>query len=160
MDRSSAPATKGPMPENPRQEIELSLGGQTYRVRPTFEVIAGIEADLNQPARAVGMKAWWAGLTPAQRAARDNVGGPEISLTEMAVVVFWMVKGQTGAPASPVAMGALLMEDGYGELLLPVGQFLTRAQRGNKIHEKEAAQAAEAAAREGASEGAANPPQS
>src|SRR5438309_1883610 len=128
------------MPENPRQEIELSLGGQSFRVRPTFEVIAGIEADLNQPARAVGMKAWSAGLSADQRAVRN--AGPEISLTEMAVAVFWMVKGQKGAPPSPVATGALLMEEGYGDLLLPVGQFLTRAQRGNKLHEQEAAEAA------------------
>lgn len=140
------------MAENPRQEIELSLGGQTYAVRPAFEVIAGIEADLNQSARAVGMKAWSAGLSAEQRAVRN--AGPEISLTEMAVVLFWMVKGQKGAPPSPIAMGAILMEEGYGDLLLPVGQFLTRAQRGNKIHEQEAA---EAAAREAAGKDIAGP---
>lgn len=129
------------MAEHPRQEIEIALGGETYRVRPSFEVIAGIESDTGQPARTLGMKAWVGGMSIEQRAARN--AGQEISLSEMAVVVFWMIKGQKGAPSSAVVVGALLMEEGYAELLLPVGQFLTRAQRGNKIHEQEAAAALE-----------------
>lgn len=134
------------MAENPRQEITLSLGGKDFAVRPTFEVIAGIEAALDQPARTVGMKALASGMTLGERQARG--AGAEISMSEMAVVLFHMVKGKKDAPANPTEVGNILMEDGYGDLLLPVGQFLTRAQRGNKEHEKEAA----------AAEGAADPP--
>jgi len=123
--------------ETARQEIELKLNGKTFTCRPDFTTISNIEGVTEQSARALGMHALAAGMPLAQRG-----GLPEISMTQMAIILFWMVKGQKGAPESPAAIGELLMEDGYGQYLMPVGLFLTRAQRGNKEHEKEAAQAA------------------
>lgn len=123
--------------ESARQEIELKLNGSTFRVRPNFETLANIELATDQSARALGMKALAAGIPVSQRMP----GLQEIKLSEMALAIFHMVRGQKGAPESPAAVGELLMEDGYGELLNPVGLFLVRAQRGNKEHEKEAAAA-------------------
>lgn len=120
-------------------EIELEFDGQTYTVKPSFEIIASIEGALNQSARSVGLKALAAGMSAAERGLQ-----PEISLTELTVCVFWMLKNQ-GGPDNPAKVGTVIMEEGYGDLLLPVGQYLTRAQRGHKLHQKEAEEAEEAA---------------
>lgn len=124
------------MTTNPREEIELTFNGRAFRVRPTFKNIVNLEGALAQPARAVGMKALAAGTAMAERGMM-----PEIMLTELAVVIFWMLNGQEGAPKSPEEVGDILMEDGYSSLLQPVGEYLTRAQRGHKIHVKEAEEA-------------------
>lgn len=121
---------------SPRQEIAIPFDGKVFKVRPTFEVLASIEGALNQPARSVGMKALASGMTSADRGLQQ-----EISLTEMAVAVYWMLHGQDGAPKDATAVGSALVENGFSDLLLPVGQFLTRAQKGNKLHEQEAIEA-------------------
>lgn len=123
------------MAENAKQEIELTLGGRAYSVRPTFEIITSIEAAVDASARELGMRS----LAASQPAERRG-GFKEISLTEMAVALFWMLKGQKGAPDSVAEIGKILMEDGYQHLWLPVGEFLIRAQRGNAEHGKEATQ--------------------
>lgn len=125
------------MVENARQEIELEFGGKKFSVRPDFQTISNIEVATDQPARTLGLKALASSLPMSQRS-----GVAEISMTELAVVVFWMLKGKKGAPESTQSVGETMMEEGYGSLLMPVGEFLVRAQRGNKEHEKEAAQAA------------------
>ena len=131
------------MAEHPRQEIELSFGGKTYRVRPTFEVVVGIEAELNQSSRVVGMKLLRA----------------EASLAEITVILWNALKGKKGAPDTRQEVGEVIMEDGYRDLLVPLGNFLLRAQRGNKEHEKEAAEAEAAAKGKEAADGAtADPP--
>jgi hypothetical protein len=125
------------MAETPRQEIELELGGKTYTVRPDFRTISAIEAATEQAARALGLKCLAASMPVDSRR-----GTPEVSMTELAQAIFWMLKDKKNAPATPMDVGDLLMEEGYGKLLMPVGEFLIRAQRGNKEHQKEAAQAA------------------
>ncbi len=130
---------------SPRQEIAIPFDGKTFRVRPTFEVLASIEGALNQSARSVGMKALASGMTAADRGLQ-----PEISLTEMAVVVYWMLKDQDGAPKDASVVGSMLVDNGFSDLLLPVGQFLTRAQKGNKLHEQEAIEAERLAQEAGA----------
>jgi hypothetical protein len=82
---------------------------------------------------------------------------PEIALTELAVVIYWMLRGHDGAPKDAGEAGQALVENGYADLLLPVGQFLTRAQKGNKIHEQEAIEAEKAAQEAGAGGAAPNP---
>lgn len=124
------------MAETARQEIPLTFGGKPYRVRPTFQNIVNLEGALNQSARSVGMKAFASGTPSAERGLQ-----PEIALTELAVALFWILQGQEGAPKSVEAVGEILMEEGYTDLLLPVGQYLTRAQRGHKQHEKESEEA-------------------
>jgi hypothetical protein len=140
------------MTENARQEIAVPFGGRTFRVRPTFEAIVSIEGALNQSARSVGMKALAAGMTSADRGLQA-----EISLTELAVSLYWMLRGQEGAPKDAAETGAQLIEEGYADLLLPVGQFLTRAQRGNKIHEQEAIEAARKTKEAGAGDAGSGP---
>jgi hypothetical protein len=133
------------MAENPRQETELSFGGKTYSVRPTFQIITSIEAALNQPARFLGMKCFVVGKAMGERYGAEQ----EISMGELAVIVFWMLRDQFLAdkamPQTPAAVGEIMMEDGYGQLLMPVGEILTRAQKGNREHAKEAAAAIETA---------------
>lgn len=141
------------MSENARQEIALQFGDKQFLVRPTFEVIATIESALNQSARSVGLKALAAGMTAADRGAQ-----PEISLTELAMVIYWMLRGQQGAPENASQAGDIMMDYGYGDLLLPVGQFLTRAQRGHREHVKEAEARAAAAEKEAGEAGAAKGP--
>lgn len=140
------------MSDTARQEIPLTFAGKPYRVRPTFQNVVNLEGALNQPARTVGMKAFASGTPAAERGLQ-----PEISLSELSVVLFWMLRGQEGAPKSPEEVGEILMEDGYSELLLPVGQYLTRAQRGHKLHVKEAEEA-ERKAKEAGENGAATGP--
>jgi len=123
--------------ESARQEVEIKLNGSTFSVRPTFEIIANIEAATDQPARMLGMRALLAGVKVAERPPNAS----EIKMSELATAIFWMLRGKKGAPESPQAVGDILMEDGYLQLLDPVGMFLVRAQRGNKEHEKEATQA-------------------
>lgn len=117
------------MAESAKQEIEFSFGGKAYKVRPTFDVIISIEAAIGLPAQALGLK----------------MLRTEASLTEIAAILFHVLKGQAGAPTTPNAVGEIMMEDGYGDLLLPLGLFLTRALRGNREHMKEAAQGAASA---------------
>lgn len=128
------------MAENPRQEIELPFDGKTFRVRPNFETITSVEVALGEPARVVGRKCLSAGMSAVER-ARMNAG-PEVGVSEFAIALYWILRSQKDAPATILDVGNVLVEDGYGNLLLPVGQFLVRAQRGNKEHEKEAAEEA------------------
>lgn len=123
------------MAADPRQEVEFSLNGKTFRARPTFQILTSIEAALNQPARALGIKALMAGV--ALNDPNRAPGIQEISLAEMAVVLFWMAKDQPDAPKSPSDMGDILMDEGYIQHCLSVGDFLMRANRGNKHHLKE-----------------------
>lgn len=112
------------MAESAKQEIEFAFGGKAFKVRPTFDVIISIEAATGQPAQALGVK----------------ILRTEASLTEIAAALFHVLRGQVGAPPTPNAVGETMMEDGYGDLMLPLGLFLTRALRGNREHMKEAAQ--------------------
>ena len=121
------------MSEDARQEIEIELGGETYRARPTFQIIVNIEAALDQPARTLGLKCWVYGIALDQR----GPGTEEIKLTELAIILFHMIGGPDEKFKSPTDVGDVLMEEGYGKLCLPVGNFLTRAQQGNREHLKE-----------------------
>jgi len=123
------------VPETARQEIEITLGGKTFLCRPDFETLANIELQMGEPCRGMGMKALAAMMPAGQRG-----GFSEISMTELAAALYWMLKGKKGSPASVQAVGEILMDEGCAPFLMPVGQFLTRAHRGNAEHMKEAAQ--------------------
>lgn len=137
------------MAEDARQEIAFQLNGQTFRARPTFAVVTGIEGALNQPARTLGFKALMAGL-PMGDMRRQAAAMSEISLGEMAIILFWMTRDQKNAPKTVNEVGEILMEEGYLALCEPVGQFLIRAQRGNKEHLKEIERQAQSRPEEGA----------
>lgn len=120
------------MAENQKQEVEFDLGGKTYRVRPTYEVLVRIEGATNQACRQLGNKCYAVGTLQALRAEIT-----EISIGEMSVILFQMVRDQKGAPDSAVAVGEILMDEGYSQLCGPVGDFLTRAFLGHKEHVKQ-----------------------
>jgi hypothetical protein len=124
--------------ENPRQEVEIKFGGRTYLVRPTYRVLTGIETALQQPVRTLGLKCLVYGITINQRN-----GAQEISLTEMAVILQHMLRGQDKAPQDLDEIGDILMDEGYGPLCSVVSDFLMRAQRGNIEHMKELKRKAE-----------------
>ena len=107
------------MTENARQEIELSIGGRKYAVRPTFKTIAAIEQAAGQGCVPLGLK----------------VARSQATLTELALILNAMVGDQPGAP-TPEAIGEHLMEDGLMAMIDPVSEFLLRALRGNKEHAK------------------------
>lgn len=111
--------------ETVRQEIEITFDGKTYKVRPEFALIGQIEATLDQASQPLGMKFLQI----------------KVSVLEVATVMQAILEHQ-GDKRTFEQVGQTLMDDGYEGLLLPIGQLLTRAMRGNKEHEKEAAKGA------------------
>ena len=116
------------MAESALQEIELNFAGQVWRLRPEFQTLIAIEAALNQPSRTLGLKL-----------LRYEAGVAEIAAT-----VFLLLRDKKGAPTRE-EVGQAIMEDGYDDLMVPLGTYLTRAIRGSKEHEKEALAKAKAA---------------
>lgn len=108
--------------ESARQEIELEFGGVTYQVRPEFKTIIRVEATLNQPSRQLGLKCL----------------NYEASVGEIAAIVFAVLQDQPNPPDKE-RIGDVIVEDGYDDLMIPLGTYLLRAVKGNKVHEKEAA---------------------
>lgn len=113
------------MTDSALQEIELTFGGKTYRCRPTFKVLIGIEAATVQPSRDLGLKIW----------------NGNAALIEIATVLQILLRDK-GEDRSVEEIGEVLMDDGFLGLTDPLGRFLTRAQRGHKEHEREAVEAA------------------
>lgn len=103
-------------------DIELQFAGQSWKLRPSFKKIISVEATLNQPSRQLGLKCL----------------NYEASVSEIAALLYVILNDQAGAPDRE-KIGDVLMEDGYDQVMVPLGQFLCRAIRGNKIHEREAA---------------------
>ena len=110
------------MADTALQEITFSFAGKEWTVRPEFKKIVAIEGALEQPSRALGLKCLRS----------------EASVGEVAVILFLMLQDEKDAPSRD-KVGETIMEDGYDSLLSPIGQYLLRAIRGNKVHEKEAA---------------------
>lgn len=146
------------MADNSLQEVVFQFGGKTYRIRPTWKVLVRIESALGQSSRTLGMKCWATGIPASERGAN-----PEISLAEISGVLAGMLADIKGAPPMD-QIGEILVDEGYADLLLPLGSFLVRAQRGNIAHEQEilatrkAAEEAAAKAEEGAAQVESDPP--
>ncbi len=138
MVQSSTPST------NPLLEVEIPLGGTTYRVRPQYRILARIEFVTGDSVRELGLRCYAAALPLQQRP--QNV--KEIKLAEVANILGLML---ADIPAAPKAeqIGELLVEEGgFMDLLQPMGDFLTRSVRGNKEYERDMRERAEAAAAE------------
>ena len=103
--------------ENPRDEIEIELGGATYRVRPTFKIISAIEMATNQGCTALGAK------------FLQQQG----SLTEMAAILFHVLRHEKNAPTQE-EIQEMVFEDGMMDLIVPIAGLLTRSLRGNKAY--------------------------
>lgn len=108
------------MADDPRQEVEFTLGGKAYRVRPTFSVLVGVESALDQSCIALGIK----------------IGQGRASVTEIATILAQMVKPEKGPGVSEI--GDLLVEEGVRQFYDPLTDFLLRALKGNREHLKEA----------------------
>jgi hypothetical protein len=130
------------MSESPRIEVEFPFNGKKYFVRPTFKKLTQIESVTDQPARTTGLKAMITAMSYQSRIAGGYGNIQEISIGEMALVLFWILQedlvADKNGPQTPEDVGNILMDDGFLELCIPVGQFLTRAQRGNKEHIRQA----------------------
>ena len=129
------------MTADPREEISLTLGDREFRVRPTFQIISGIEAALDTPAKTLGLRCLSAAMLASQREATN--AGREISLTELAVILTFMLRGQPNAPKDANEAGELLMEHGCVGLYTRIGLFLTGSNRGHREHIREAEEQAE-----------------
>ena len=129
------------MADSALQEIELSFDGKTYRIRPTFKVLVGIEANTGQSSRDLGLKIW----------------NGNAALIEIATVLQVILRDQ-GVERSLDEIGDVIMADGFLPFTDPLGRFLTRSQRGHKEHEREALKAAEDAKKEAAPGAPEDPP--
>ncbi len=125
------------------QEVEIPFNGRTFRVRPEYRILARIEAVTGAPCRETGIRCYASGLPFSQRN-----GVKELGLAEVATVLSVLLEGQKDAPPTG-EIGPILVQDGYIELMGPLGDFLTRAARGNKVYEQEMREKAELAEKEG-----------
>lgn len=140
------------MADNALQEVIFPFAGKIFRVRPTYKILARIEAVTGVPVRTLGFRCYSAGVPIASRTVQ------EISLGEVSTIMTIILDGRDGAP-DPETIGDTLVDDGYLELLNPLGNFLIRAQTGNKEYEAQQRRIAEAAEKEASAEkAAANPP--
>lgn len=112
------------------EETEVSFGGKAYRVRPTFRVISRVESETDQAARVLGSKMF----------------SLQISVTEMAAVMSALLRDHGGPTAQQA--GEIIVNDGYEELVLPVGTMLAHVLRGHKRHMEEAARQASGTAQD------------
>lgn len=111
--------------DNPRQEIDFAFAGKSIKLRPTFQVINAIELATGQSSRTLGL-----------RLLRS-----ECSMGEVARIIEIVFKSKN-IDMSYNQIGDELVDAGYGELILPLGDFLLRAVKGNRKHEEEARAAA------------------
>lgn len=98
----------------PRGAVDITLGGKTYTVRPTFKMIAGIEQATGVGVFALGMK----------------VSQVQCSMQEMAAILFQMLKDQDGPKYEEI--GNEIFESGMEDFIVPVSTVLLGAFKGNK----------------------------
>jgi hypothetical protein len=124
------------MADSALQEIELSFAGKAYKIRPDFRTIVGIESATGQPSRTLGLKFL----------------AFEASVTEIVAALVVVLATVKDAPKRD-DIGDLVMEFGYADLMIPLGELLLRAQKGHKEHEREAAEQAKRKAEQDKMEG-------
>lgn len=111
------------MAVDPLQDTTFVFMGETFAVRPTFRLIAKIEATLGQSARML--------------AIAINEGTMLVSAYAAVMVCICAevgaLKNKTGDQ-----IGDAVMDEGFANIRLPMMLLLARANRGNKEHEKEA----------------------
>ena len=108
------------MADNPRQEIDLRFGGVTYRVRPDFRALVGIEGATGSSSRLLGIR----------------IMTGQAGVSEIATVLELLLTDKGGPPREKI--GEIIMADGHEDLWEPLGLFLTRAVKGHKFHEEQA----------------------
>ena len=98
-----------------RGEVEITLDGKAYVMRPTFEAMAEIEAK-------IGHGILWL----ATRASEGDIG-----ITEVAVIIAAGLKA-AGEPATADTVGPIVFRTGLVKVLVPVGEYLTSALMGGE----------------------------
>lgn len=111
------------MTEGARQEVDFTLGGKTYEVRPTFALICAIERQLGESSVVIGRRVVFA----------------QASVDDMAKVLGVIIRSADPKGPTNDQVGEMLMEEGLQNLIEPLGNFLTRSLRGNADYAKEAA---------------------
>lgn len=117
--------------ETPRQELVFKFAGKDYRIRPTAQMIANVEAATDRPCYDLGIR---------------MLSVRAISFTEMAAIMGPILL-EGGTSMRPVDIMDVFMDEGYDDLLEPIGKCLQRALRGHSMHMQEAAGAAAAGER-------------
>lgn len=97
-----------------RGEIEITLGGKQYVLRPTFEAFCEIEAELGDK------------LLPLVR--RFYTGS--VGLRDVATVIYHGMKA-AGSKVTLNEVGEMLVDDGINDFLGPVGMFLGTPLKAN-----------------------------
>lgn len=123
---------------DPFNQITIKLRERSFTVSCCFEVMARVELMTGSGANLLG---------------RRMLEANGVKITEIALAVSAILEGQEPRAPDYMTIGAILYEDGYQDLLSPLGMFLVRGLRGNKEHERDAIEAA--AARKKAEEEAA-----
>lgn len=98
-----------------RGEVELSLGGRRFVMRPSFAAIAEIETRSGQG--LVGL-------------ARRLTAG-DIRVSDFATVITAGLKA-AGEPARYEKVGEMVLDEGVGTLAPAVGEFLRQAIAGGR----------------------------
>lgn len=127
-----------------RQEVTFTFDGKDYEVRPTFDVISGIESATGMSCIALANKCYPSGADAMP------------SLTVIAAAVFQLLRSFNGPNAARV--GEVLMDDGMSGVLSPLGSILQRALMGNKEHLRMAEEEARKAEGARAAAAAGDPP--
>lgn len=110
--------------EGPRQEIDFTLGGKTYSVRPTWQVIAGIEKATGESASVTGMKIY----------------GRTIALSDFARVMHSIIRTADPKDAPTYdRVGEMLIDEGTRGLFEPASTLLLRHLRGDREYVKDMA---------------------
>lgn len=100
-----------------RGEVEITLGGQSYTIRPTFQVLSSIEGALGCGTLAV-VQRWTRG---------------EIAVTEVAQILFQALRPMKGPALNKI--GEMLMREGYQHHIAPLVNFMARPFTGNDATE-------------------------
>ena len=110
------------MPANKaRGEVDLTLGGDTYTIRPSFDRIANIEGQVG-------------GILPFLERLQTN----RWTVTELVTVVQCMMRGQSDGPKPKEVPDLMLQaEDGVISFVGPVAEFLTNCVTGGRKEPKD-----------------------
>ncbi len=98
-----------------RGEVEITLAGKSYVMRPTFGALAAIEAKTGE------------GI--AELLERMRTG--RVRITDVTAVI-WAGLGATGEPVTYEKVGELVAEIGLDSLAVPVSMFLLNACKGGQ----------------------------
>lgn len=93
-----------------RGEVEITLAGQTYTLRPTFEAVARIESRLN--CGIFGLANRW-------------IGRQDIGLAEASVVIEECIRGAGAKP--PATVGHLIRKQGLTTFVVPLIKLVSNA---------------------------------